>query len=45
MRIIVVGAGEVGYQIAKTLSLENHEVIVVEKNEKACQYVQSTLVK
>ena len=43
MRVIVVGAGEVGYQVAKTLSLENHEVIVVEKNEKVCQYVQNTL--
>ncbi|RLE09732.1 Trk system potassium transporter TrkA [Candidatus Aerophobetes bacterium] len=43
MRIVIIGAGEVGYHIAKTLSLENHEVTVVERDEKTCQYVQSTL--
>lgn len=32
MRIIVVGAGEVGSYIAKSLSLENVDVTVIEKN-------------
>jgi trk system potassium uptake protein TrkA len=34
MRVIIVGAGEVGYQIAKVLSLEDIEVVVIDK-EKA----------
>jgi trk system potassium uptake protein TrkA len=32
MRIIIVGAGEVGYQIAKFLSLESLNVVVIDKN-------------
>lgn len=32
MRVIIVGAGEVGYQIAKFLSLESVEVVVIDKD-------------
>lgn len=32
MRIIIVGAGEVGYQIAKFLSLEPLDVVVIDKD-------------
>ncbi|MEW6569920.1 MAG: Trk system potassium transporter TrkA [Nitrospirota bacterium] len=32
MRVIIVGAGEVGYQIAKFLSLEPLDVVVVDKD-------------
>ncbi|MBE0427172.1 MAG: Trk system potassium transporter TrkA [Nitrospirae bacterium] len=32
MRIIIVGAGEVGYQIAKFLSLESIDVVVIDKD-------------
>lgn len=32
MRVIIVGAGEVGYQIAKFLSLESLEVVVIDKD-------------
>ncbi len=32
MRVIIVGAGEVGYQIAKFLSLESLNVVVVDKD-------------
>lgn len=35
MRIIIVGAGEVGYNIALILSKENHEVIVIEEDSWA----------
>lgn len=34
MRIVIIGAGEVGYYLALTLSLQNHEVILIEKNEE-----------
>jgi trk system potassium uptake protein TrkA len=32
MRVIIVGAGEVGYQIAKYLSLESLDVVVIDKD-------------
>jgi len=32
MHIIIVGAGEVGYQIAKFLAAENIDVIVIDKD-------------
>ena len=36
MKAVVIGAGEVGYHIAKFLSL-THDVIVVEKDEEVAQ--------
>jgi trk system potassium uptake protein TrkA len=30
MRVIVVGAGEVGYHVAERLSNEKHDVVVVD---------------
>ncbi len=35
MRVIIIGAGEVGYHIAKTLC-RNNDVFIIEKNEDAC---------
>ena len=35
MKIIIVGAGEVGYHIASRLALENKDVVVVDKNPEA----------
>lgn len=35
MRIIIVGAGEVGFHIAQRLALENKEVVVVDKQAEA----------
>lgn len=34
MRVIVVGSGEVGYQIAKVLSAENVDVVIVDKDKE-----------
>ncbi|MDW5562627.1 MAG: Trk system potassium transporter TrkA [Methanomassiliicoccus sp.] len=42
MRIIIVGAGTVGYSIARILS-SKHVVIVVERDEKRYEYVMNTL--
>ena len=35
MRIIIIGAGEVGFHVAKTLCRDN-DVSIIEKNEEAC---------
>ncbi len=39
MKIVIVGAGEVGYHIASRLALENKEVVVVDKNAEAVRRV------
>ncbi len=33
MRIIVVGAGRIGYNLCKSLAEENHEIYLIERNE------------
>ena len=43
MRIIVIGAGEVGYHIAERLSHETHEIVVIERNPEVCRRVQENL--
>jgi trk system potassium uptake protein TrkA len=43
MRIIVIGAGEVGYHIAERLSHEHHEVVIIERNGEVCRRVQENL--
>src|SRR5574341_717331 len=35
MHVIIIGSGEVGYHVAKSLSKTN-DVFVIEKNEEAC---------
>ncbi len=39
MKIVIVGAGEVGYHIASRLSFENKEVVVVDKDPQAIRRV------
>lgn len=43
MRVIVVGAGEVGFQISKVLTAEGIEVIVVDRDKKRLKRVAQTL--
>ena len=43
MRIIVIGAGEVGYHIAERLSHEAHEIVVIERHPEVVRRVQDTL--
>ena len=43
MKIVIVGAGEVGFHIASRLSLENKDVIVVEKNANALRRIFENL--
>jgi trk system potassium uptake protein TrkA len=42
MNILIAGAGKVGYNIAKALS-ENHNVIIIDKNEKALNSIKESL--
>ena len=43
MKIIIVGAGEVGFHIASHLTLENKEVVVINKNADAIRRVSDHL--
>lgn len=43
MRIIIIGAGVVGYTIAKKLSGEAQDVVVIEKDERRIKEVKETL--
>jgi trk system potassium uptake protein TrkA len=43
MRVIVVGAGEVGYHVAERLSNEKHDVVVVDVRPQRLEYVQNHL--
>ena len=43
MKIIIVGAGEVGFHIASHLTLENKEVVVIDKNADAIRRVSDHL--
>jgi trk system potassium uptake protein TrkA len=43
LKIVIVGAGEVGFHIASHLALENKEVVVVDKNADAIRRVSDHL--
>jgi trk system potassium uptake protein TrkA len=43
MRVVIVGAGTVGFNIAQMLSMEGHDVVIIEKNEERLQIVEDHL--
>ena len=43
MRIIIIGAGKVGYQLAETLSKDLYDVIEVDRVEQVMNKVQDHL--
>lgn len=43
MKIVVVGAGEVGYNVSRDLSSEGHDVTVIEINEERAAKAESEL--
>jgi trk system potassium uptake protein TrkA len=43
MRIIIAGAGEVGSHLAKMLSNENHEILIIDPEEDRLRPIDSTL--
>lgn len=43
MRIIIIGAGEVGFHIAQTLSREGKDVVVIDKDEQRLSNISDSL--
>ncbi len=43
MRIVIVGAGEVGYSVAKNLSSDGHDIVLVEEDASRAAQVDETL--
>jgi len=43
MKIIIVGAGEVGFNIARRLSEENHDVVVIDKDQNKINHLQTVI--
>ncbi|MDQ7039414.1 MAG: Trk system potassium transporter TrkA [Rhodothermus sp.] len=43
MRVVIIGAGEVGFDVARTLSLEQHDVVVVDTNPTILEQVAQRL--
>lgn len=43
MKIVIVGAGEVGYHIASRMALENKDVVVVDKNPDAVRRIAENI--
>ena len=43
MKIIIIGAGEVGFNIAQRLSEENHDVVVIEKDPNKISHIQNVI--
>jgi trk system potassium uptake protein TrkA len=43
LKIIIVGAGEVGYNIASRLASENKQVVVIDSNPEACRRLSEDL--
>jgi trk/ktr system potassium uptake protein len=41
MRIIIAGMGDVGYQLAKDLSIESHDIIAIDNNTARLSYTDS----
>ena len=42
MRIIIVGAGKVGTNLAKDMAEKNHKVSLIEKNETICSKLEKS---
>ncbi len=43
MNIIIIGAGDIGYNLAKMLSLEKHDIFLIEKSDKNFSQAAETL--
>ncbi len=43
MHIIIAGAGEVGFLVAKMLSYEEHDIVLIDKDEDRLQYAESNI--
>ena len=42
-KIVIIGAGEVGFNLAKSLSRENHEITVIDNDPEKCTRIKNNL--
>lgn len=45
MKVIIIGAGEVGRELAESIRRKGHDVIIVDKSEKACEKARALDIK
>ncbi|MFW5928284.1 MAG: Trk system potassium transporter TrkA [Thermoplasmatota archaeon] len=45
MKVIIIGAGEVGYELAESIRRKGHDVIMVDKSDEACNKARTLDVK
>ena len=43
MKVIIIGAGEVGFHVAKALSEENYDITIVDIDSEKCQRATENL--
>ena len=43
LNIVIVGAGEVGFNLAKSLSKEDHSITVIDINPQKCSRLQNSI--
>ena len=43
LKIAIIGAGEVGYNLAQTLSKENYDITVVDINPEKCRRISNSI--
>ena len=43
MRIVIIGAGEIGFDVAKSLSQDGHDIIVVDSDPDRAAKVENEL--
>lgn len=43
MRVIIIGAGKIGFNIAKVLTEQGHDVVIIEKDEERANILQENL--
>lgn len=43
MRILIAGAGEVGFHLAKLLARENQDIVIIDKDENRLEYAENHL--
>lgn len=43
MRVIIIGAGKIGFNIAKILAGQNHDIVFIEKDEERARILQENL--
>ena len=43
MKIIIAGAGDLGFHLAKLLSFESHDIYIIDKSDEKLNYISTHL--